>query len=115
MAYTGSCHCGAITFTVDADLPDTAMSCNCSHCRRKGFMLTFVPAEKFSLASGADDLTTYTFNQHKLLHRFCETCGVQPFAEGESKGVATRAVNLRCVPEADLDALTIQAVDGASF
>ena len=44
MPYTGSCHCGAVTFTVAADAPTEAMSCNCSHCSRKGFLLTFVPA-----------------------------------------------------------------------
>ncbi|MCB4859710.1 hypothetical protein K7W03_08860 [Sphingobium sp. PNB] len=48
MPYTGSCHCGAVTFTVAADAPSEAMTCNCSHCRRKGFMLTFVPADQFT-------------------------------------------------------------------
>ena len=46
MAYEGSCHCGAVTYTVEGDIPDTAMSCNCSHCRRKGFLLTFVPIDR---------------------------------------------------------------------
>jgi hypothetical protein len=115
MTYSGSCHCGAVTFTVEADPPAEAMSCNCSHCRRKGFLLTFVPAEQFALDGGEDALITYTFNRHKLLHRFCKTCGAQPFAEGESKGAPMRAVNLRCVPDVDLDALTIKKVDGASF
>jgi hypothetical protein len=115
MAYSGSCHCGAVTFTVDTDPPATAMSCNCSHCRRKGFLLTFVPAQQFTLDSGQDALVDYTFNRHKIAHRFCKTCGVQPFGEGETKGAPIRAVNLRCVPDIDLETLTIQKVDGASF
>lgn len=76
MSYRGSCHCGAVTFAVEGDNPGEAMSCNCSHCRRKGFLLTFVPAGQFTLDSGADALATYTFNTHKLEHSFCKTCGV---------------------------------------
>jgi hypothetical protein len=114
--YTGSCHCGAVTFTVTADAPTEAMSCNCSHCRRKGFMLTFVPVDKFTLAKGENALTTYKFYKHRIAHRFCKTCGVQPFGEGMMPdGSPVRAVNLRAVPDIDLDALTIKKVDGASF
>jgi len=40
----------------------------------------------------------------------------QAFARGAMPdGTPTRAVNLRCVPAVDLDALQIQRVDGASF
>lgn len=116
MAYEGSCHCGAVAFSVDADPPTEAMSCNCSHCRRKGFLLAFVPVDQFTLTKGEDALTTYTFNKHKIAHRFCMTCGVQPFGDGTMPdGSPVRAVNLRAVAEIDLDALTIKKVDGASF
>ena len=91
------------------------MSCNCSHCRRKGFLLTFVPAGQFKLERGEDRLATYTFNTHHIRHRFCPTCGTQPFGEGQRHGEDMRAINLRCVPEIDIDELEIQKVDGASF
>ncbi len=115
MSYSGSCHCGAVTFTVASEPPQGAMACNCSHCRRKGFLLSFVPAEQFTLDSGEGNLADYTFNQHKIVHRFCQTCGAQPFAEGEMNGAKMRSINLRCVPEIDLDTLAVQQVDGASF
>jgi hypothetical protein len=107
MSYEGSCHCGAVAFTVEGESPAEAMSCNCSHCRRKGFLLAFVPASSLALTSGENALTTYTFNTHRLKHRFCRTCGVQPFAAGTGPdGADKRAVNLRCVPAIDLDALS---------
>lgn len=115
MAYQGSCHCGAVTFSVAGDLPAEVLECNCSHCRRKGFLLTFVPAEAFTLESGEDQLRDYRFNTHTIRHRFCATCGTEPFAEGEQGGQGVRAVNIRCVPEADLAAIPRQPVDGASF
>lgn len=114
MPYTGQCHCGAVEFAVDADLPDSAISCNCSHCRAKGMILTFVPAGQFTLAKGADSLAEYRFNTRKIGHKFCTACGTQPFAEGEGPQGPVRAINLRCVPGADLEGIKLNLVDGAS-
>ena len=116
MAYSGSCHCGAVSFTVDDDLPATAISCNCSHCRRKGLLLTFVPRDALTVHSGEDRLVEHTFHRHAIAHRFCSICGVQSFAYSKGKGGAeTAAINLRAVPDCDLDSLTLEKVDGASF
>ena len=114
MSYTGSCHCGAVAFTVEGEPPKEALSCNCSHCRRKGFLLTFVPASAFTLDRGEDALRSYLFNTHEIEHLFCTTCGTQAFARGKSPDGEVRAVNLRCVPDLDLKGLTIKDVDGAS-
>ncbi|MET0137775.1 MAG: GFA family protein, partial [Sphingobium sp.] len=76
----------------------------------------FFPVAQFTLTDGEAALTTYRFNKHKLAHRFCSVCGVQPFAEGQGPdGAEMRAVNLRAVPACDIDALEVQKVDGASF
>ncbi|KRB82972.1 aldehyde-activating protein [Sphingomonas sp. Root710] len=116
MAYEGSCHCGKVAFAIEGDAPAEAMACNCSMCRRKGFLLAFVPAGQFTLLRGEEDLKSYLFNKHRIEHRFCTTCGTQPFAYGKMPdGSETRAVNLRCVETIDLDALAIKHVDGASF
>ena len=115
MSYSGSCHCGRVTFTVDQDLPDTAISCNCSHCRRKGFLLTFVDRDAFELNSGAEDLIEYRFASRTIAHQFCKTCGAQSFSIGKAPdGSEKAAINLRCVPAVDLDALNIQKVDRAN-
>jgi hypothetical protein len=116
MSYEGSCHCGEVKFEVAGPPPTKANSCNCSHCSRKGFLLTFAPATDVTITSGEETLKTYTFNKHKLKHRFCRTCGVQPLAEGSGPdGTEMRAVNLRCVPSIDLDSLEINRIDGAAF
>jgi len=116
MAFEGSCHCGKVAFSVEADPPAGAMTCNCSHCRRKGLLLAFFPAEQFSLLRGEQDLKSYWFYKHNIEHQFCTTCGTQPFALGKMPdGAPMRAINLRCVESIDLDALEITKVDGASF
>jgi hypothetical protein len=115
MPYEASCHCGAVALIVDADLPIGAMSCNCSHCQRKGLLLAPVPRDKVTITRGEDQLKTYQFYKHVIDHRFCAECGVQPLATGKGKDGAEMAmINLRAVPAVDLDGLQIQKVDGAS-
>ena len=114
MKYEGSCHCGKIAFDVEGDFAE-AIDCNCSMCRRRGGLLAFVPRENLVLKTAESDVSTYTFNHHRLQHHFCAHCGTAPYSEGEAKGKAMAAVNLRCVPEVDLDSLTIKKVDGKSF
>jgi hypothetical protein len=115
MIYQGSCHCGRIAFDVEGDL-EKAMECNCSHCRRKGYLLWFVPRDKLHLSTPESDLATYTFNKHEIKHRFCPTCGCAPFGEGaDPSGKATAAINVRCLEGVEPAALKIIQVDGRSF
>lgn len=114
MPFSGSCHCGAVAFSVDADTPTEAISCNCSHCRRKGFLLAFFPAALFTLEKGAEHLATYRFHKETIAHQFCMTCGTEAFALGQQGDQPMQAINLRCVPDLDLGTLTVQEYDGAS-
>jgi hypothetical protein len=110
--YHGSCHCGAVTFEVDADFTE-GMTCNCSHCKRKGILLAFVPKSQFRLLTGEDKLTLYHFNKNVIDHLFCQTCGVESYGQSGE----TIAINLNCIADEDLDhaSLTISKIDGRSF
>lgn len=111
--YAGSCQCGAIAFEVDADLDET-FTCNCSRCRRMGWTLAFLPETAFTLT--LDEPTTeYLFNTHRISHRFCPTCGIEPFAYAEKDGQRMVGVNVNCLDGVDARALNSKAVDGASF
>lgn len=114
-AYSGSCQCGAVRYQTTVDLDETA-SCNCSRCGRLGTILAFTPEENFTLLSGEDSLSEYTFNRHVIHHRFCKVCGVQTFARAKKPdGKAMVAINARCLDGVDADALTPRKVDGKSF
>lgn len=93
---------------------DEVMACNCSMCGRMGYLLAFVPATQFTLLSGEDALTDYTFNKHAIHHVFCNTCGVRSFAKGALGGTEMRAINARCLEGVDVGALKVKAVDGRS-
>ncbi|MCP8893937.1 GFA family protein [Shinella daejeonensis] len=115
MKYEGSCHCGHVAFEVEGDF-EAAIECNCSMCRRKGSLLAFVPHDRFVLATPEENASVYRFHKHVIDHRFCPICGVAPYSEGvDGEGNRMAAVNLRCIPAVDLDALTVRKVDGRSF
>lgn len=112
--HKGSCHCGAVAYEVDSAL-DGLMECNCSHCLRKGFVLAFVPKAAFRVT--VDGPTTeYLFHEHKIAHRFCSTCGVQPFAYGTMPdGTETVAVNIRTLTEIEPWSWDAARVNGREF
>jgi hypothetical protein len=111
-AYRGSCQCEAVAFDAALDLGHT-VTCNCSRCQRLGSVLSFTPAEKFHLHSGADSLTEYLFNTKKIRHQFCKICGIEPFAYGtRPDGAPIVAVNVNCLDGVDPRALKSTHYDG---
>ena len=114
--YKGACHCGAVSFSVTTAL-DSLSDCNCSHCRRVGWVMQSVPAAAFVLESGADRLRDYWFNTRTINHKFCADCGVEPFATGrDGEGADLVMVNVNCLEGVpDIDRATIHHWDGKSF
>jgi hypothetical protein len=115
MIYKGSCHCGRVAFEVEGTI-DSAMSCNCSMCQRRGSLLWFVPREKLHLSTPDELANTYTFNKHLIQHRFCPNCGIHPYGEGvDPKGNRMAAINVRCLEDIDLDTIPTKHFDGRAM
>lgn len=115
MIYKGSCHCGQVAFEVEGEI-GPVLSCNCSICSRKGSLMWFVPRAQLRLLTPEGQLSTYTFNTHRIKHRFCAACGIHPFGEGsDPAGNAMAAVNVRCLEGVDLAALEVKHYDGRSI
>jgi hypothetical protein len=116
MTIRGSCHCGNVAYSLKAEPPREAMECNCSICRRKGYLHWFVDPAAFTLDTPREALAAYTFGKRLIRHQFCRTCGCAPFIEGTPPGGGKPvvSVNLRCT-DLDLPALTIKPFDGASL
>ncbi|MDE3270442.1 GFA family protein [Pseudoalteromonas sp. G4] len=77
--YQGSCHCGVIKFEVDAPQTIEVERCNCSICKKAGFLHLIVPLRNFQLKQGKEFLSEYTFNTGIAKHTFCKVCGIKPF------------------------------------
>ena len=113
--YTGGCHCKKVQFEVEMELTGV-MSCNCSICSKRGWLLTFVPTSAFKLIEGNDELTDYQFNKKNVHHLFCSTCGTASFGRGsDDKGNEMIAVNVRCLDTIDLSVLPVTPYDGKNI
>ena len=112
MRYEGGCHCGKVRYAVETGL-EPLIRCNCSHCQSKGFVLTFVDPDAFSLQQGEDALQEYRFASKDIQHLFCTTCGVESFARGKTPDGAQKiAINVHCLDGIDRFALAPQDYPG---
>lgn len=108
----GGCHCGSVRFSADVPAGARLLDCNCSICRKAGFLHLIVPQELFRLESGAEVLTEYRFNTGTARHLFCRLCGVKSFYHPRSHphGIS---VNANCLDER-ID-LPVDGFDGADW
>lgn len=113
ITYEGGCHCGAVRFQVIIDKYE-AIDCNCSICRKKGFLHLIVPPENFTLLRGEDNLTIYTFNTNTAQHIFCCHCGIHSFYRPRSHPNSFD-VNVRCLDGDVLSQFQIIPFDGANW
>lgn len=113
MKYTGSCHCGAIKFEIEAHETLAAQECNCSICAKSGYLHLIVAKEKFRLLQGEENITTYVFNTAVAKHTFCKICGVKAFYTPRSNPDGY-SVNVRCL-DTKPTSLLILPFDGVNW
>ncbi len=115
--YRGSCHCGAATFEAALDLEAGTGRCNCSICKKaRAWGVTIKPAA-FRLLSGEDALSEYRFNTKQGRRRFCATCGIHVYGDGDvpELGGAFVSVNIAAldtISDEQLAALPIRYANG---
>ncbi|HEY9052737.1 MAG TPA: GFA family protein [Gammaproteobacteria bacterium] len=114
MIHKGSCHCGAVRYEVEAPADLEVSECNCSICSRSGYLHLIVPKDKFHLHSGADNLTSYSFDTQEAKHLFCKTCGIKSFyiPRSHPDGVS---VNVRCLDGTTIKSINITPFDGRNW
>lgn len=112
--HTGGCHCGRIRFQVDAPAAIEATECNCSICRKSGFVHMFVSVDAFRLLRGEDDLIRYTFNTGIAKHLFCRHCGIKSFyiPRSHPDGVS---VNVNCLDPETIESVEMTPFDGRNW
>lgn len=107
-SYRGNCHCGAFIFTLRVPEITTVEYCNCSNCRKKGY-LWLIPdttkGHKFEVVKDEGKLTEYVAGPKGTKYKFCKVCGTGVCAiykkEQEESGKEGQGVlvNVRALQE----------------
>ena len=75
---TLTCHCGGVE--AEVKIPENGfqklMRCNCSICKRKGYVIGVIGSDDFKLIKGENLLTLYQFYTKTAKHYFCKVCGI---------------------------------------
>ena len=73
-----TCHCGGVE--AEVKIPENGfeklMRCNCSICKRKGYVIGVIGSDDFKLIKGENLLTLYQFYTKTAKHYFCKVCGI---------------------------------------
>ncbi|MDH5230464.1 MAG: GFA family protein [Gammaproteobacteria bacterium] len=112
--HSGGCHCGAVRFELRAPTRVVVQECNCSICSKSGYLHLIVPASRFHLLCGDQDLNCYTFDTGEAKHLFCKHCGIKSYYIPRSNPDGF-SVNLRCLDEGTIKAVEIEAFDGKNW
>lgn len=111
--YSGSCRCGAVRFEVDLDLMAGTTRCNCTYCTKTGWWGVIVKPAAFRLTAGAD-LFAQRDPAQWAVRRFCPTCHLNPYGEGDIPQIGGPfvSINVRCLDGVDLTGVPIRHLDG---
>jgi hypothetical protein len=108
---TGSCACGAVTWTFEGE-PDGATACNCTACRRYGTLWAYDYESEGIKVSG--ETRAYVRGDRLLGFHFCPTCGCVAYWRSlyVEEGRRRIAVNLRLAEPEAVAKIPIDHFDG---
>jgi hypothetical protein len=111
--YSGSCHCGAVAFRIEADIAELT-TCDCSLCTRKNAVMAKVHESKLTILSGEDALSLYQWNTRRAKHYFCSRCGIYTFHRKRSEP-DHYGVNVFCLDDFDAASVPVRATEGVGM
>jgi len=111
---SGGCHCGRVRFEIEIPEKIDVHRCNCSICRKSGYLHLIVTADRFSLLKGRNSLVEYQFHTGVARHLFCGTCGIKSFYVPRSHPDSF-SVNLNCLELPKDIELSIEDFDGRNW
>lgn len=106
----GSCHCGTVTFRIDAEITELT-TCDCSLCVKKNAVMAKVHESALTILSGEEALSLYQWNTRRAKHYFCSRCGIYTFHRKRA-APDHYGVNVFCLDGFDYAALPVRATDG---
>jgi len=112
---TGSCHCGATSWTLEGD-PGSVTACNCTLCRRYGVLWAYdYESERIRVSGPTKTYIRADDPKPGIEIHFCPTCGNVICWRGLATDASNRrriAVNIRLAPPEAVAHLPIDHFDG---
>ncbi|KAM5348641.1 hypothetical protein ACJ41O_008465 [Fusarium nematophilum] len=117
--YEAGCHCGFISLSVTLSPPfpeHTVTHCNCSICRRGGYLLVYPDYEKVTWHHGSDTrVGRYQFNTRTRDHMFCPKCGASIGIDFWNADPKCYGISVRQFNDVDMDSLKYKKFDGITI
>ncbi len=86
--FTGSCHCGEISYTVNAE-PLRQVNCHCENCRKTSggpyLANVFVPEDSVQIKGSPKEYQHLADSGNQMTKKFCGNCGAQMFSLGSGR------------------------------
>ena len=111
--YRGTCHCGAVVFSVDAGITELT-TCDCSLCVMRNALMAKIPEGALRVLEGESVLTLYQWNTRRAKHYFCSRCGIYTFHRKRS-APDHFGVNVFCLEGFDVRSVPVRATEGANM
>ena len=111
---SGGCHCGRVKYEIKIPEKILVNRCSCSICQKSGYLHLIIPANRFKLICGEEDLLEYRFHTGVAHHLFCRVCGVKSFYVPRSHPESF-SVNLNCIDLPDEVDVTVEEFDGRNW
>jgi hypothetical protein len=108
-----SCLCGALKLQIDAEIPSSLTSCNCSSCRRYGGLLAYFPPAKVKVFAEPGILQEYSWGDKQLAFVRCSQCGCFSHWRGMDPNLDRMGVNARLFTNVEIEKIPVRRFDGA--
>jgi len=109
----GSCHCGAVRFSVDFVITELTR-CDCSLCTIRNAVMARVPEGALTVTEGESMLTLYQWNTRRAKHYFCSRCGIYVFHRKRASPDHF-GVNVFCLQDFDPASVPLRVAAGANM
>ena len=96
------CHCGEVELEIKESegALNKFLRCNCTICKKKGYIMTFAPITDVKITKGEDKLKLYQYHTKVAKHYFCSACGIYTHHKMRSRP-DTFGLNVGCIDDID--------------
>ena len=96
------CHCGEVEIEIKKSegALNKFLRCNCTLCKKKGYIMTFAPITDVKITKGEDKLKLYQYHTKVAEHYFCPDCGIYTHHKMRSRPDMF-GLNVGCIDDID--------------